>query len=37
VLEADKPPSPIDIRRALAALERAVNDYAHAARLAPAA
>jgi hypothetical protein len=37
LLEADKPPAPIDVRRALATLERAVGDYAHAARLAPAA
>jgi hypothetical protein len=37
LLEADKPPAPIDIRRALATLERTVNDYVHAARLAPAA
>jgi hypothetical protein len=37
LLEADKPPAPIDVRRALGTLERAVNDYVHAARLAPAA
>jgi hypothetical protein len=37
LLKADKPPAPIDVRRALATLERAVNDYIHCARLAPAA
>jgi hypothetical protein len=37
LLEADKPPAPIDVRRALNTLERAVSDYVHAARLAPAA
>jgi hypothetical protein len=37
LLEADKPPAPTDIRRALATLERAVNNYVHTARLAPAA
>jgi hypothetical protein len=37
LLEADKPPAPIDIRRALTTLEHAVNDYVHQARLAPAA
>ena len=36
LLEADKPPAPIDVRRALATLERAVNDYIHIARLTPA-
>ena len=37
LLEADKPPAPADVRRALATLQRAVNDYVHGARLAPAA
>jgi hypothetical protein len=37
LLEADKPPAPIDVRRALATLECSVNHYIHAARLAPAA
>jgi len=36
LLEADKPPAPIDVRRALRTLERAINDYVHQARLAPA-
>src|SRR5215207_1669598 len=34
LLEADKPPAPIPVRRALATLEHAVNDYVHNARLA---
>lgn len=34
LLDADKPPAPPDIRRALATLEHGVNDYAHNARLA---
>jgi hypothetical protein len=37
LLDADKPPATIEIRRALATLERAVNDYIDDARLAPAA
>jgi hypothetical protein len=37
LLDADKPPARIDIRRALKTLETAVNDYIHNARLAPAA
>jgi hypothetical protein len=37
LLEADKPPAPIDVRRAPDTLERAVNDHVHGARLAPAA
>jgi hypothetical protein len=37
LLDADKPPGPIEIRNALATLESAVNKYVHAARLAPAA
>jgi predicted MarR family transcription regulator len=36
LLEADKPPAPIHIRRAIKTLENAANDYLHAARLAPA-
>jgi hypothetical protein len=34
LLDADKPPAPIPVRRALATLEHAVNDYVHSARLA---
>jgi len=37
LLEADKPPAPLQIRRALATLERGVADYVTAARLQPAA
>ena len=37
LLDADKPPAPTDVRRALSTLERAVNDYVLGARLAPAA
>jgi predicted MarR family transcription regulator len=37
LLEADKPPAPIDVRHALRTLERAVNGYIHGARLARAA
>jgi hypothetical protein len=37
LLEADKPPAPIDVRRALATREHAVNNYIHTARLTPAA
>jgi hypothetical protein len=37
LLEADKPPAKIEIRRALRTLETAVQDYANHARLAPAA
>ncbi len=36
LLEADKPPAKIEIRRALKTLDAAANDYIHAARLAPA-
>jgi hypothetical protein len=36
LLDADKPPARIDIRRALKTLETAVNDYIHHARLVPA-
>jgi predicted MarR family transcription regulator len=36
LLDADKPPARIDIRRALKTLEAAVNDYIANARLAPA-
>jgi hypothetical protein len=35
LLDADKPPAPIEVRRALATLSSAVNQYAHNARLAP--
>lgn len=34
LLDADKPPAPPEVRRALATLETAVNDYTHTARLA---
>ncbi|MDQ6749440.1 MAG: hypothetical protein M3Z33_01595, partial [Actinomycetota bacterium] len=34
LLDADQPPAPIAIRRAIKTLEHAVDDYAHAARLA---
>ena len=37
LLAADQPPAPLDVRRALATLERAVTDYAQHARLATAA
>jgi predicted MarR family transcription regulator len=37
LLEADRPPAPLEIRRALATLQRGVDDYVHGARLAPAA
>jgi predicted MarR family transcription regulator len=37
LLDADKPPATIEIRRALKALESAVTDYIHNARLASAA
>jgi hypothetical protein len=36
LLDADKPPAKIEIRRALKTLESAVNEYIHNARLAPA-
>jgi hypothetical protein len=36
LLEADKPPAKLEIRRALKTLENAVNDYIHNTRLAPA-
>ena len=35
LLDANKTPAPLDIRRAINTLEHAVNDYAHNARLAP--
>jgi len=34
LLDADKPPAPIAVRRALGTLEHAVNDYVRSARLA---
>jgi hypothetical protein len=37
LLEADQPPAPAAVRRALATLEHAVNDHVTAARLQPAA
>ena len=36
LLDANKPPAPIEIRRTLSALERAVAEYVQNARLAPA-
>jgi hypothetical protein len=36
LLDADKPPARIEIRRALATLEQAVTDYIANARLTPA-
>jgi hypothetical protein len=36
LLEADKPPAPIEVRRALATLESTVKQYINTARLAPA-
>jgi hypothetical protein len=36
LLEADKPPAKVEIRRALKTLESAVHDYIHSAGLAPA-
>jgi predicted MarR family transcription regulator len=36
LLDADKLPAKIEIRRALKTLENAVNEYVHDARLAPA-
>jgi hypothetical protein len=35
LLDADKPPAKIEIRRALKTLENAINQYIHEARLAP--
>jgi hypothetical protein len=37
LLAANQPPAPLDVRRALATLERAVNDYTLSARLGTAA
>jgi hypothetical protein len=37
LLAADHPPAPIQVRRALATLDRAVNDYVTNARLGTAA
>jgi hypothetical protein len=37
LLEADQPPAPAPVRRALATLQHAVDDYVTAARLQPAA
>jgi hypothetical protein len=37
LLEADKPPAPIELRRALRVIDRAVNDYIARARIRPAA
>jgi predicted MarR family transcription regulator len=36
LLDADKPPAPIEVRRALTTLTAAVNQYVQGARLAPA-
>ncbi|MBV9192828.1 MAG: hypothetical protein JO168_01705 [Solirubrobacterales bacterium] len=35
--DANKPPAPIEVRRALTTLTSAINQYVHEARLAPAA
>ena len=37
LLEADKPPGPIEVRRALATIDRAITDYVANARLRTAA
>jgi predicted MarR family transcription regulator len=37
LLEADKPPAPIEVRRAINTLERALGDYVTATRLGSAA
>ena len=37
IAAADQPPSPIELRRALATLDRVINDYAEDARLRAAA
>jgi hypothetical protein len=37
LLAADQPPAPIEVRRALATLDRAVNDHVRNARLGAAA
>ncbi len=37
LLAADKPPAPVELRRALTTLEHAVSDYVQHARLAHAA
>jgi hypothetical protein len=37
LLEADRPPAPLPVRRALATLEHAVHDYVTAARITPTA
>jgi len=34
---ADQPPAPIELRRALATVDRVIRDYADQARLGPAA
>ena len=37
VAAGDQPPAPIDLRRALATIDRTINDYVDHARLNPAA
>jgi hypothetical protein len=37
LLEADRPPAPATVRRALSTLEQAITDYINHARLQPAA
>jgi predicted MarR family transcription regulator len=37
LLDADRPPAPIELRRALAVLDKTVNDYVTNARLGTAA
>jgi hypothetical protein len=36
LLEADQPPAPLEVRRALTTLEHAVTDYIEHARVQPA-
>lgn len=36
LLEADKPPAPIEIRRALAVIDKTIGEYVTGARLSPA-
>jgi hypothetical protein len=35
--DADKPPAPLELRRALAVIEKNINEYVINARLGPAA
>jgi hypothetical protein len=36
IAASDQPPSPVELRRALATIDRVINTYADNARLAPA-